>query len=67
MDIGAWWAAVHGVAKSRTRLKRLSMHACALRVSAVLNKGPWKQSVFWCRQSVQPLISNLTLKTKEIS
>ena len=24
MDIGAWWAAVCGVAKSRTRLKRLS-------------------------------------------
>ena len=23
-DGGAWWAAVHGVAKSRTRLKRLS-------------------------------------------
>ena len=24
MDGGTWWAAVHGVAKSRTRLKRLS-------------------------------------------
>ena len=24
VDIGAWWAAVHGVAQSRTRLKRLS-------------------------------------------
>ena len=23
-DRGAWWAAVHGVAQSRTRLKRLS-------------------------------------------
>ena len=28
MDRGAWWAMVPGVAKSRTRLKRLSMHAC---------------------------------------
>ena len=28
VDRGAWWAAVHGVAKSRTRLKQLSMHAC---------------------------------------
>ena len=28
MDRGAWWATVHGVAKSQTRLKRLSMHAC---------------------------------------
>ena len=24
MDGGAWWAVVHGVAQSRTRLKRLS-------------------------------------------
>ena len=29
MDRGAWWAAVHGVAQSRTRLKRLRMHACS--------------------------------------
>ena len=29
MDRGAWWATVHGVAKSQTRLKQLSMrHAC---------------------------------------
>ena len=28
MDRGAWWAAVHGVAGSRTKLKQLSMHAC---------------------------------------
>ena len=28
MDRGAWWAAVHGVAQSQTRLKWLSMHAC---------------------------------------
>ena len=27
MNRGAWWAAVHRVAQSRTRLKRLSMHA----------------------------------------
>ena len=26
MDRGAWWATFHGVAKSQTRLKRLSMH-----------------------------------------
>ena len=26
MDRGAWWAIVHGVAKSRTRLKRTSTH-----------------------------------------
>ena len=28
MDRGAWWAAVHRVAQSLTRLKQLSMHAC---------------------------------------
>ena len=28
MDRGAWWATVHRVTKSQTRLKRLSMHAC---------------------------------------
>ena len=28
MDRGAWWAAVHGVGQSQTRLKRLSMRAC---------------------------------------
>ena len=27
MDRGAWWARVHGVAKSRTGLKRLIRHA----------------------------------------
>ena len=27
MDGGAWWATVHGVTKSWTQLKRLSMHA----------------------------------------
>ena len=25
-DGGAWWAAIYGVAQSRTQLKRLSMH-----------------------------------------
>ena len=27
MDTGAWWATVHGVAKSQTRLKQFSIHA----------------------------------------
>ena len=45
MDRGAWWAAVHGVAQSRTRLKRLSMHACkrpALSLSSVFPRLPWR-------------------------
>ena len=28
VDWEAWWATVHGVSKSRTQLKRLSMHKC---------------------------------------
>ena len=28
VDGGAWWAAVHRVTQSRTRLRRLSMHTC---------------------------------------
>ena len=28
MDRGAWWATVHRVTKSQTRLKWLNMHAC---------------------------------------
>ena len=28
MDRGVWWATVHGVTKSRTRLKQLSTHTC---------------------------------------
>ena len=29
MDRGAWWATVHGVAKSQTRLNRLTVHGVA--------------------------------------
>ena len=35
MDGGAWWAAVHGVTKSQTRLKRLSSSS-----SSSKRKGP---------------------------
>ena len=30
MDRGAWWAAVHGVAKSRARLSDQHLHICVL-------------------------------------
>ena len=30
VDRGAWWATVHGVTNSWTRLKRLSMHSALL-------------------------------------
>ena len=61
VDRGAWWAAVHGVAWSRTRLKRLSMHACLgegngspLRCSCPENPrdgGAWQAAVYGVAQS----------------
>ena len=36
MDRGDWWAAVHGVAKSQTRLKQLSMHTCSFCAIAII-------------------------------
>ena len=35
MDWGAWWAAIHGVAKSQTRLKRLSSSSSSSSTSTV--------------------------------
>ena len=36
MDRGAWWATVRRVAKSRTRLKGLIIHACTLGALTIL-------------------------------
>ena len=47
MDGGAWWAAVHGVAKSRTRLKRLSskcLKLSGLDLGSAYNPGPASDS-----------------------
>ena len=38
MDRGAWWATVHGVAKSGTRLKQLGTHAHILNIVLGGNK-----------------------------
>ena len=61
MDRGAWWAAVHGVAQSQARLKRLSMHACIgegngnlLQYSCLENprgRGGWWAAVYGVTQS----------------
>ena len=44
MDGGAWWAAVHGVTESQTRLKRLSSssraHSGASQVALVVKNPP---------------------------
>ena len=41
MDGGAWWAAVHGVAKSRTQLKRLSSSS----------SNNWRKPCSWAFQT----------------
>ena len=42
MDKEAWWAAVYGVAKSRTRLKRLSMRALEKEMATHSNVLAWR-------------------------
>ena len=61
MDRGAWWAAVHWVAQSQTRLNRLSIHACIgegngnpLHYSCLENprdRGAWWAAVYGVTQS----------------
>ena len=61
VDREAWWAAVHRVAKSRTRLKRLSMHGRTgegngnpLQYSCLENprdRGAWWAAVYGVAQS----------------
>ena len=54
MDGGAWWAAVHGVAKSRTRLRDFTFtfhfHALEEEMAQELNWG-----LLHCRQILYQL------------
>ena len=38
-DGGAWWAAIYGVAQSRTRLKRLSSSSCIIKKARDFQKN----------------------------
>ena len=42
VDERAWWAAVHRVAQSRTRLKRLSMHALEKKMATHSSVLAWR-------------------------
>ena len=77
-DGGAWWAAVYGVAQSRTRLKRLSSsrgtpmsHRCGIHQSSWGPVGFWSQlhpvSLAFCPGllSLQPLSKRLHMCTSE--
>ena len=73
-DGGAWWAAVYGVAQSRTRLKRLSSSSNPLQYSwaslvALLVKNhlqcrrpgfdPWVGKIPWKRERLPTPVSRL--------
>ena len=57
----AWWAAVYGVAQSRTRLKQLSRHACTgegngnplqcFCLENPRNRGAWWAAIYEVAQS----------------
>ena len=57
LDRGAWWATVHGVTKSRTGLKQLSMHT-ANTLRFVGHKVPHKSSHRQCVNTWAWLHSN---------
>ena len=58
-DGGAWWAAVYGVAHSRTQLKRLSSSSSSVYMSVLLSQfvppSPWKKCFFILESSVYNL------------
>ena len=58
-DGGAWWAAVYGVAQSRTRLKRLSSSSSSRTMSAVLQKRQSNQIHFLFSVPFASITSNL--------
>ena len=74
MDRGAWWAAVHGVAQSRKRLKRLSMRACVgegngnpLQCSCLespRDRGAWWAAIYGVAQS-QTLLTRLSSSSSQ--
>ena len=54
VDGGVWWAAVYGVAQSRTRLKRLSSSSSSVYSNSILQG--------LCCQPAEQAVSSLTLK-----
>ena len=57
---GAWWAAVHGVAKSQTRLKRLSSSSSSMRKHS--SRGDSLEILRFCVYSVPS--DNILLATQ---
>ena len=60
-DGGAWWAAVYGVAQSRTRLKRLSSSSSSSRFTS----GEALLLLFWLPESlISSVVINIVLCVK---
>ena len=60
-DGGSWWAAIYGVTRSQTRLKRLSssssnfkMHIYRMYVLHLKNSMCWLCQGYWCHYSFPP-------------
>ena len=66
MDREAWWATVHGVPKSRTRLKRLSRHISSMYIRGRGFQRHLKQSrIYWGYELVVGEQSPFTLLTSK--
>ena len=46
-DGGAWWAAISGVAQSRTRLKQLSSSSSSIGLDSITDSMDMSLSKFW--------------------
>ena len=57
MDRGAWWARVHGVAKSQTQLKQLSTPPFAFNLLVIVS-----QVTFCSQNRISSFFFNLNLK-----
>ena len=74
MDRGAWWATAHGVAKSQTRLKRLSMqcHGRTHSWGFLLIPSRCHDYVYWLYKKVHfpwniKVLEKQQLSTKDIN
>ena len=68
-DGGAWWAAISGVAQSRTRLKRLSSSSSS-NLSKLTQKSNFGQNINWCCEQYLwnkiPLFKKKEVKINEV-
>ena len=68
MDRGAWWATVHRIAESQTRLKWLSTHTCRWKERLISYlKRKRNCLIFWsCYNSKYPLVSQVFFPNQQV-